>query len=93
MTPISDHKMATFNITDMNHEQKEFKNNITPEISKYFNNGDHVKMRVALKETNWNQVLCDVQNIEKANKNFTRVLIDAAKKANICLYNRTWRQS
>ena len=43
-------------------------------------------MRNALKETNWDQVLGDVQNIEKANENFTRTLIAAAEKANIPLY-------
>ena len=41
MTPISDHRMATFNITDTSGERKEFEN---------------IKMRAALKETNWNQV-------------------------------------
>ena len=34
IAPISDHKMVIFNITDTSGEQKEFKNNITPEISK-----------------------------------------------------------
>ena len=45
-------------------------------------------MRAGLKETNRDQVLGDVQNIEKANENFTRVLIDVAKKANIPLYRQ-----
>ena len=65
---------------------KKFKNSISPEISKYnFNNGYHVKMRIALKETNWDQVIGHKQNIEKANENFARVLLDAAKKSNIPL--------
>ena len=69
--------MVTFNITDTSGEHKEFENNITPEISKYnFNNGDHVKMRAVLKEINWDQILGGTQNIEKANENFTRALID-----------------
>ena len=62
MAPISDHKMVTFNITDGSGEHKEFENNITPEVSKYnFNNGEHVKTWAALKETNWDQVLADIQ--------------------------------
>ena len=70
-------------------EHKEFENNITAEISKYkFNDGDHVKMRAALKETNWDQVLGDVQDIEIANENFTKALIDVAKKTNIPLYRQ-----
>ena len=56
MTPISDHKMVTFSINDTIGEHREFENNIILEISKYnFNNRDHVKMRAALKETNWDQ--------------------------------------
>ena len=53
-------------------------------------------MRAALKETNWDQVLGDVENLENAKENFTRVLIDTAKKSNIPLYKeleRTWRQN
>ena len=45
-------------------------------------------MRAALIETNWDQVLGDVQNIKKANEIFTRALIHAAKKANIPLYRQ-----
>ena len=45
-------------------------------------------MRASLKETNWDQVVGDVQNIEKANENFARVLLDAAKKANTLLYRQ-----
>ena len=37
-------------------------------------------MRPVAKETNWDQILGDVQNIEKVNEHFTRVLIVAAKK-------------
>ena len=56
MTPISDHKMVTFNINDIIGEHREFENNIILEILKYnFHNRDHVKMRAALKETNWDQ--------------------------------------
>ena len=81
--------MVTFNITDTSGEDKEFENNITPEILKYnFNNADHAKMRAALNETNKDQVLGDVQNIQKTNGNFTRALIDAARKANIPLYQQ-----
>ena len=88
MARISDHKMVFFNITNTSGEHKEFEN-INPEISKYnFNNGDHAKLRATLKEANWDQVLGDAQNIEKTNENFTRALIDAAKKANIPLYRQ-----
>ena len=45
-------------------------------------------MRAALKETNWDQVLGDVENLENAKENFTRVLIDTAKKSNIALYKQ-----
>ena len=45
-------------------------------------------MRAALIETTWDQILVDVQNIKKANENFTRALINAAKKANIPLYRQ-----
>ena len=45
-------------------------------------------MRIVLKETNWDQVIGHKQNIEKANENFTRVLLDAAKKSNIPLYRQ-----
>ena len=45
-------------------------------------------MRASLKETNWDQFVGDVQNIEKANENFARVLLDAAKKANAPLYRQ-----
>ena len=45
-------------------------------------------MRASLKETNWDQVVGDVQNIEKANENFARVLLDTAKKANTPLYRQ-----
>ena len=45
-------------------------------------------MRPVAKETNWDQILGDVQNIEKVNEHFTRVLIVAAKKANIRLYRQ-----
>ena len=45
-------------------------------------------MRIALKETSWDQVIGHKQNIEKANENFTRVLLDAAKKSNIPLYRQ-----
>ena len=73
MASISDHKMVTFNITNTTGEHKEFENNITPEISEYnFNRGNRVKMRATLKETYWDQVLGDVQNVEKAIENFTR---------------------
>ena len=34
MTPISDHKMVTFNITNTKVEHEEFGNKITPKISK-----------------------------------------------------------
>ena len=51
MTPISDHKMVTFNITNTSGEHEEFGNKITPEISKWnFNNRDHVKWRLHLKK-------------------------------------------
>ena len=87
MVQISDHKMVTFNITDTSSDEyKDFKN-ITPDISKYtFNNEDHIQIRATLKETNWDHVLGDVQNIEKGNEHFTRALIDVVKKANISLY-------
>ena len=63
MAPISDHKMVIFSITDTSGEHKKFES-ITSEISKYnFNNGHHLKLRAVLKETNWDQVLGDVQNI------------------------------
>ena len=45
-------------------------------------------MRPVAKETNWDQILGDVQNIEKVNEHFTRLLIVAAKKANIPLYRQ-----
>ena len=45
-------------------------------------------MRAVLIETNWDQVLGDVQNIKKANENFTRALIHAAKKVNTPLYRQ-----
>ena len=45
-------------------------------------------MSAALIETTWDQILGDVQNIKKANENFTRALINAAKKANIPLYRQ-----
>ena len=45
-------------------------------------------MRASLKEINWDQVVGDVQNIEKANENFARVLLHAAKKANTPLYRQ-----
>ena len=45
-------------------------------------------MRIVVKETNWDQVIGHKQNIEKANENFTRVLLDAAKKSNIPLYRQ-----
>ena len=45
-------------------------------------------MRIALKETNWDQVIGHKQNIEKANENFTTVLLNAAKKSNIPLYRQ-----
>ena len=45
-------------------------------------------MRAVLKETNWDQDLGDVQNIEKVNENFTRTLTDDAKKAKIALYRQ-----
>ena len=45
-------------------------------------------MRIVLKETNWDQVIGHKQNIEKANENFTRVLLDTAKKSNIPLYRQ-----
>ena len=89
MAPISGHKMVTFNIIDTSGEHKEFERIITLEISKYnFDNGVHVKMRAALKETNWDQDLGDVQNTEKVNENFTRTLTDDAKKAKIALYRQ-----
>ena len=89
MTPFPDHEMVTSSITATSDEYKEFGNSITPKISKYnFNNRYHVKMRAVLKETNWDQVVGDVQNIEKVNENFTRVLLDAAKTANIPLYRQ-----
>ena len=40
------------------------------------------------EETYWDQALGSVQNIEKANENFTKALIDTAKKANIPLYRQ-----
>ena len=45
-------------------------------------------MRASLKETNWDQVVGDVQNIKKAAENLARVLLDAAKKANTPLYRQ-----
>ena len=84
MTPISDHKMVTFNINDTIGEHREFKNNIILEISKYnFNNRDHVKMRAALKETNWDQRhildLCCVRlsNAAPFCKNYAKLYFDA----------------
>ena len=88
MATISDQKMVTFNIPDTSGEYKEFEN-VTTRIQEYnFNNEDHVKMRPVAKETNWDQILGDVQNIEKVNEHFTRLLIVAAKKANIPLYRQ-----
>ena len=45
-------------------------------------------MRATPKEIYWDQVLGSVQNIEKVNENFTKVLIDTTKKASIPLYRQ-----
>ena len=51
---------------------------ITTGISKYnFKNANFDKMNTVLQETDWDQVIGNEEDIEKANENFTKALINA----------------
>lgn len=84
MAPISNHNRISFNIYDTSGEHKHFKNSDWPEVLKYnVSNGGLVKMRTEWEVTNCNWIFRGEQSIENTNKNFTKALIDVAKKVTI----------